>query len=198
MTPENLATCKAILATLTAEPLPGATAGLAVDGALEVTFNDVSFSLRRGEWVGNAVSITCRLRDYQIERASAVHKEITRIGGMMAIAADKPNPAHRADLFKIGNALGGVATMTPDAIAQMATRRRKQSESAVEFNHRLLEIRHALGVSPTSEHEEVLAVIAQLRQADPLGMLGAPAAYSNGEPLTMKERLLYLLARLPE
>ena len=48
--------------------------------------------------------------------------------------------------------------------------------------------------------DEINALYAErdsLRDAagDPLGMLGAPAAYSNGEALTVKERLLYLLAR---
>ena len=198
MTPENIATCKAILTALAAEPMPGATAGIASDGALDVTFNDVSFTLRRGEWVGNAVSITCRLRDYQIERASAVHKEIARIGAMMAIAADKPNPAHRADLFKIGNAIGHKGAMIADAIADTAARVKREEQGALQAWGRVFDLNIRLGLGQTAKHEEAIAMIANLRQADPLGMLGAPSAYSNGEALTMKERLLYLLARVAE
>ena len=198
MTPENLSTCKAILSTLAAEPLPGATAGIAADGALDVTFNDVSFALRRGEWVGSAISITCRLRDYQIERASAVHKEISRIGAMMAIAADKPNPQHRADLFKIGNAIGHKGAMNADAIAETAVRVKREEQGAIEAWRRVFDVNTRLGLGQTAPHVEAVEKIANLRQADPLGMLGAPAAYANGEALTVKERLLYLLARVAE
>lgn len=195
MTPEQLDDCKAILATLSANPMPGVTAKLAVDGALEVTYDGVSFVLRHGQWCGNAVSISCRLRSYDIERSSSVHREIMRIGGMMAIAADKPNPQHAAEIAKIAAALGHTGTMTGLSVVALAKRVKAEEVGAREAWGRVFDLNTRLGLGQTAAHEEAVEAIARLRETDPLGMLGAPAAYDNGQALTVKERLLYLLNR---
>ena len=195
MTPENVADCKAILDTLTAEPMPNVTATLAADGALHITFNDVAFALRHGQWSGNAVSITCRLRSFSTGRASAVHEEITRIGGMMAIAADKPNPQHAADLAKIAAALGHTGVMTGLNLVALAKRVKAEEVGAREAWGRVFNLNTRLGLGQTATHKEAVEAITRLQATDPLGMLGAPAAYDNGEALSTKERLLYLLAR---
>lgn len=194
MTPEQIADCKAIRDTLTANPMTGVTAKLATDGALDVTYDDVSFVLRHGSWCGNAVSITCRLRDP--EHASAVHREITRIGGMMAVAADKPNPHHAAELAKIAAALGHTGVMTGLNLVALAKRVKAEEVGAREAWGRVFDLNTRLGLRQTASHEEAVEVLTTIRKTDPLGMLGAPAAYDNGQALTVKERLLYVLARI--
>ncbi len=176
MTPEQIDNCKTILDTLTANPMTGVTAELAVDGAVTVTYDGVSFTLRDNEWCGNGVTMIAYLNSASVMCASAVREEVCRVGSVMMAACGRPDPAIAAERTKIAAALGHTGTMT--ALDLVALARRVHTE--------------AVGA-----RKEAVEAIARLRETDPLGMLGAPAAYDNGQALTVKERLSYLLARIP-
>ena len=72
-----------------------------------------------------------------------------------------------------------------------------KAELRVAELERIIRSEMAHSRTQADEINDLYAERDRLRDAatDPLGMLGAPAAYSNGEALTVKERLAYLLAR---